>query len=93
MNYRQEMTAKQLLKHDVVCHLTDQHRIGYFFLSEYRRIYDMTQAQLAALCNVTKKTVWQWEKAPHTIALKYLCRIATAFNLTVGDLVYGVRIR
>lgn len=54
----------------------------------YRAKFNMTQEQLANLCNTTQQYINQIENEKVTISVYTLLKIAESFDVEVNDLVY-----
>lgn len=56
-------------------------------LSEYRRLYELTQAELAEKLNYSDKSVSKWERGEGMPDVYVLSRIAELYDISVDDLI------
>lgn len=56
-------------------------------LREWRRLKEITQAQMAAVCGVTPATYQAWEKKPSEIKISIAIKIAERLGITLDDLI------
>lgn len=56
-------------------------------LREWRRLKEVTQAELAAVCGVTPATYIEWEKKPSSIKVSSAMKIAERLGITLDDII------
>lgn len=56
-------------------------------LREWRRLKEVTQAQMAEACGVTTSTYIDWEKKPSGIKISYALKIAERLDITLDDII------
>jgi len=56
-------------------------------LREWRRLKEVTQAQMAEACGVTPATFIEWEKKPSGIKLSYALKIVERLGITLDDVI------
>lgn len=56
-------------------------------LREWRRLKEITQAQMAEVCGVTCGTYQAWEKKPSEIKISMAIKIAERLGITLDDLI------
>ena len=56
-------------------------------LAEYRRLYELTQAELAEKLNYSDKSVSKWERGDGMPDMYVLSRIAEIYDISVDDLI------
>lgn len=68
----------------------NQEKIG-LFISELRKEKNLTQKDLGDLLDITDNSVSKWERGINAPDISQLKRIASIFNITVGELLNGER--
>ena len=68
----------------------NQEKIG-LFISKLRKEKNLTQKDLGDLLDITDNSVSKWERGINAPDISQLKRIASIFNITVGELLNGER--
>ena len=68
----------------------NQEKIG-LFISQLRKEKNLTQKDLGELLDITDNSVSKWERGINAPDISQLKRIASIFNITVGELLNGER--
>ncbi len=57
-------------------------------LKEWRRIKEISQAEMASMCGVNHNTYRAWEKDPGNIKLNMAFKIADILEVDVHDIIF-----